>query len=133
MAQSSACCSPCQNPHDGKNELTDGTLTKDSNHWIPVPTAIRAPTPAVAPVVALFVTFGSVDSFVVKYLEDNLQQIARIIFETKSLLFPVPAPVPAPVVTSTPHYEGPRERPLKAWFSNIYQGEMHLECYNFFQ
>ena len=31
------------------------------------------------------------------------------------------------------HYKGPCERPLKAWFLDIYRGKTYLECYNFFQ
>ena len=133
MAQSSACCSPWQNPHNSKNELAGGTPTKGSNRWTPAPAATRAPTPTIAPVVAPLIASGSNNSSVVIYLEDDFQQIVRTILKAKTLLLLAPAPVPALVVAAAPHYKGPRKRPLKTRFPNIYWGKTHLECYNFFQ
>ena len=128
MAQSSACRSPCQNPHDGKDELAGGTPTEGSDRRTPAPAASRAPTPAVAPVIAPLAAFGSADSSVVRYSEDDLQRIFRTVLDSKPL-----APVLAPVIAAAPHYEGPCEKSLKVWFPDIYQGKMHMECYNFFQ
>ena len=126
MARSSARCSPRQNPHDGKDELASGTPTKGSDCRTPAPAALRACTPAVALVVAPLAAFGSADSSVVRYSEDDLQQILKTVLDFRSL-----APVFAPA--AVPHYEGPREKPLKARFPDIYCGKTHLECYNFFQ
>ena len=107
MAQSSARCSPRQNPHNGKYKLAGGTPTEGSNRRTPAPAASCAPTPAIAPVVAPLGASGPADSSVVKYSEDDLQQILRIVLDSRPLV-PVPAPAAAP------HYEGPRERPLEA-------------------
>ena len=128
MAQSSARCSPCQNLHNGKDELAGKTPTKSNNRCTPAPAAIYASTPAVALVVAPLVASSSANSSVVGYLKDDLQQIFRTVLDFKPL-----APVPALVVAAAPHYESPRERPLKAWFPDIYWDKTHLKCYNFFQ
>ena len=111
MARSSARRSPRQNPHDGEDELAGGTSTEGSDRRTPAPAASRTPTPTVASVVAPLATSGSADSSVVRYLEDDLQQILRTVLDFRPL-----APVPAPVVAAAPHYKGPRERPLKARF-----------------
>ena len=126
MAQSFVCRSLCQNPHDGKKKLAGGTPTKKSNCRNSAPTTSRTSTSAVPPVVAPLAAFGSADSFVVRYLKDDLQRIFRTVLNSRPL-----APVLAP--TATPHYKGPRERPLKAWFPDIYWDKTHLECYNFLQ
>ena len=125
MAQSSACRSPCQNLHDGEDKLAGGTPTKGSDRCIPAPAASRALTPAVAPVVTPFAASGSANSSVVRYSEDDLQWILRTVLDFRPL-----APIPAP--SAALHYEGSPERPLKAWFPDIYWGKTHLECYNFF-
>ena len=132
MSQSSVCCNLCQNPHNGKDELAGRTPTKGSDRRTPVSAVTRAFTPAVAPVIALLVVSGPADSSVVRYLEDDLQQIVRTIFEAKLLPPPSPPPVLAPVVAATPHNKGPRERLLKARFLDIEWDKTHLECYNFF-
>ena len=31
------------------------------------------------------------------------------------------------------YYKNPCEKPLKAWFPDVYQGKTHIKCYNFFQ
>ena len=126
MARSSARRSPRQNPHDGEDELAGGTPTEGSDRRTPAPAASRAPTPAVAPVIAPLAASGLANSSVVRYLEDDLQRILRIVLDSRPFT-PVPAPAGAP------HYKGPRERPLKAQFSDIYWGKTHLKCYNFFQ
>ena len=128
MARSSARCNPCQNPHNGKDELAGGTLTKDIDRCAPVPTTTRAFTPAIALVIALFVASGSADFSVVRYLADELQRILKTVLD-----FRPPASVLALVVAATPHYKGPRKRPLKAWFPDIYWDKTHLKCYKFFQ
>ena len=69
----------------------------------------------------------------VRYSDNNLQRIVRTIIETRPFLFLAPAPLPAPFVATAPHYEGPRERSLKARFPDVYQSKTHMECYNFFQ
>ena len=126
MARSSARPSPRQNPHNGKNELAGGTPTEGSDRRTLAPAVTRAFTPAVPPVVTPLATSSSADSSVVKYSEDDLQQILRTVLDFRPL-----SPIPAPA--AAPHYKGPRKRPLKARFPDIYWGKMHLECYNFFQ
>ena len=128
MAQYSACCSPCQNPHDGKNELTGRTPTKGSDRRTPASAATHAFTVAATPVVAPLAASGSADSFVVRYSEDDLQRILRTVLD-----FGLLVPILALVIAAAPYSEKPRKRPLKAWFPNIYWGKTHLECYNFFQ
>ena len=126
MAQSSACCSPRQNCHDGKDRLAGGTSTEENDCWTAVPAASRAPTPAVASNVAPIATSGSANSSVVKYLKDDFQRIFRIVLESR-LVASILAPATAP------HYKGPCERSQKAWFPGIYWDKTHLEFYNFFQ
>ena len=128
MAWSFAYRSPWQNPHNGKDELAGKTPTEGSNCCTPAPAAIRAPTPAAALIIAPLVASGSADSSVIRYSEDDLQQILKTVLDSRSL-----APVLAPVIAAAPHYEGLRERPLKAWFPDIYWSKTHLECSNFFQ
>ena len=98
MAQSFACRSPCQNPHDGKNELTNRTPTKSSNRRTPVPSTTHALTPAVAPAVALFAAFSSTNSSVIRYSMDDLQRILRTVLDFR-LFTLVPAPVIPPLRT----------------------------------
>ena len=133
MAWSFACCNPCQNPHNSKDKLADGTFTKGNNRRTPTPAAIHASTATVAPVIAPLIVSSSINSSVVRYLENNLQQIVRTIFEARVLLLSALAPVSTSVVAAASYYEGPYERLLKAWFPDIYWGKTHLECYNFFQ
>ena len=128
MARSSNCCSPCQDLHDGKDKLANGIPTKESGRRTPASAASRTSTPAVALGVAPLAAFGSANSSVVRYLEDDLQRILKTILDFKH-----PASVPASVVATAPHYEGPHKRPLKAWFPDIYWSKIHLECNNFFQ
>ena len=109
MARSSARYSPCQNPYNGENELVGGTPTEGSDRRTPALATSRAPTPAVAPFVAPLAASGSADSSVVRYLEDDLQRILKIVLDSRPL-----APVPAPIVAAALHYKGPNERPLKA-------------------
>ena len=71
MAQSSAYCSSHQNSYKGEDKLAGGTFIKGSNRRILASAATRALTPAAAPVVALLAAFGSADSSVVRYLEDD--------------------------------------------------------------
>ena len=127
MAQSSARCSPCQNLHNGKDELAGGNSTKGSNHHIPVPATTHALTPAVALFVPPLDFSGSADLSMVVYLEDDLQRILRTVWDSRAS-----APVSAPVVAATSYYEGPREQPPKTWFPDIYRNKTHLEYYNFF-
>ena len=115
MAQSPACCSPCQYPHDGEDELIGGTRNERNNRRTTAPAATYALTPVVASVISLLVASGSADSSMVRYLEDDLQRIIRTVLDSKP-----PAPVPAPVVAAAPHYEGTRKRSLKARFLDVY-------------
>ena len=128
MARSSACYSPCQNLYNSKNKLAGRTPTEGCDRRTPALTATCAPTPAALSVVALFAASGFANSSVVRYSEDDLQQIFRAVLDSRPS-----APVLALVVAAAPYSEGPRERPLKAWFPDIYRGKTHLECYNFFQ
>ena len=97
-----------------------------------LPTAIRALTLIVAPVITSLMSSGSANSYMVRYLEDNLQRIVKTILKSRPLYSPASAPVPAFVLVAAPYYEGPRKRPLKTRFLDIYWGQTHLECYNFF-
>ena len=134
MAWSFACRNPCQNPlFDGEDKLASRTFTEDSNCCTPAPAARRDPTPVVRPVVAPLVAFGSADSFVMRYLKDNLQQIVKTIFKARPLPPLAPALVPAPVVAVAPQYEGRCKRLLNAGFLDIYWDKTHLKYYNFFQ
>ena len=72
MARSFACRSFCHNPYNGKDDLAGRTPIKGSDRFTPAPTTTLAPPPAVALVVASVVTFGSANSSVVRYLEDDL-------------------------------------------------------------
>ena len=109
MVRSSASCSLCQNPHDGKNELAGGTPTEGSNRHPPAPVVIHALIPAVALGVAPLAASGSANSSVVRYLEDDLQRILRTVLD-----FRPSTPVLAHVVAAALHSEGPHEWPLKA-------------------
>ena len=77
MAQSSAYCNPCQNSHNGKDELAGGTPTEDSDRCTPAPTATRAFTPAVTPVIARLVASGSADLSRVRYLMMTSNRLSR--------------------------------------------------------
>ena len=127
MAQSSARRNLCQNPHGGKDKLAGGTSSKDNDRRTPAFAATRALTPATIPVIAPLAAFGSVDSSMVRYSEDDLQRILKTVLDSRPLVS-----IPAPVVAGAPHSEGPREWPLKVWFLDIYWGKTHLEFYNFF-
>ena len=72
MAQSFAHCSPCQNPHNGKDKLASGTPTKGSNRRTPAPAVTHASSPAAVPVVAPLATSGFADFSVIRYSEDDL-------------------------------------------------------------
>ena len=133
MAWFLACRNPHQNPlFDGKDELAGATPTKSSDRRISASVVIRTFIPAFVLVVASLAASGSANSSVIRYSKDDLQRIIKTIFEARPLSLSVFVPVPAPVVTAAPHYEGPCERPLKAWFPDIYWCKTHLECYNFF-
>ena len=134
MAWSFACCTPSQNLlFGGKDKLAGGTCTKGNNCCTFASAATHASIPAVVCVIALLVPFGSANSFVVRYLEDDHLRIVRTIFEARPLLLSALVSVPAFVVSTALHYEGPRERPVKARFLHVYWGKTHIKCYNFFQ
>ena len=133
MTRFSACQSPRQNPHDGKDEFAGGNFTEGSDRRTPPSAATHASIPFVTPIIAPLAASGSANSFVIRYLKDDLQRIVKTIFEGRPLFLPAPASVLAPVVAATPQYEGPRERLLKARFQDIYWSKTHLKCYNFFQ
>ena len=128
MAQSSTCYSSCQNSYDGKDKLTGRISTKGNKPWTLASAAIHAPTPTAASIVALLAASGFADSSMVRYSEDEPQQIFRAVLDFRPL-----APFPTLGVTTAPHSKKPRERLLKAWFPDIYWGKTHLEYYNFFQ
>ena len=117
-----------QNPYDGKNKLAGGIRNESNNRCTPASAATRTLILTITPVIIPLVASGSANSFVVRYLEDDLQWILRTVLD-----FRPPAPVPAPIVAAAQYYEGPRKRPLKDWFLDIYWDKTHLECYNFFQ
>ena len=115
MARSSACRSPRQNPHDGKDKLAGGTLTEGSSRCTLAPAAIRVPTLAALPVIALLAASDSADSSVVRYWEDDFQRILGTVLDSIP-----PALVLTLVVAAAPHSKGPCEQPLKTRFPDIY-------------
>ena len=126
MAQSCACSSPSHTFHNYKDELAGGTFTKDSNCCTLVSAASSVLTSAIVPVIAPLVAFGSADSSVVKYLEDDLQWILRTVLVSRPSFL-----VLALIVAVAPRYEGLFERPLKAWFPNIYWDKNPLRVLQF--
>ena len=102
MAQSSFCCSPCQNPHNGKDKLAGRTPTKGSDYRTLAPATTRASTHIVSPVVTPLIASGFADSSVVRYLEDDLQRILSTVLDSRPS-----ASVPPPVVTAAPYYKNP--------------------------
>ena len=136
MARFFTCCSPGQNsPFNGKDKLASGIPTKDSNCCTPAPVASYVSTPVIVlvPIVPPLIISGSANSSVVKYLKDKLQRIVKTILKARPLSLPPTIPVPAPFVAAAPHYKGPHEWPLKAWFSDISWDKTYLKWYNFFQ
>ena len=59
-----------------------------------------------------------------KYSEDDLQRILKAVLEAWA---PVPAPVPAFVISEVPR------KKLKARYPNVYRGKSHMDYYNFCQ
>ena len=87
----------------------------------------RAPTPAPTPALAPPLVHAPVDAnATVGYSEADLQRILRTILEASSL-----APALASQLLVLSH--GPRKRPLKARFPELYRGKTYMECYNFIQ
>ena len=87
------------------------------------PTILRAPTPTL-----IFGPF--IDSalfYIAKYLKDELQQIFKIVLNSRlSQAF-----ASAPVVAL--YYDDLCKRLLKAWFPDVYCNKTHMEYCNFFQ
>ena len=126
MARPPARRSPCRNPPPtGKDEPAGPAPTEGSDTYTPAPAVSRAPTPAPAPAPAPPLAPAPVDAdATVRYSEADLQRILRTVLEARPL---APAPAPQPLVFP----DGPRERPLKARFPELYRGKTHMECYNF--
>ena len=111
MAGTRACRSPCRNflPAN-KDKLAGAALTKGSNTATPTPVVSCTPTPALAtaPTIAPSSNNKLFKQFMKAYLE------AQIIGQTK--------------VDSKP-----RKQSLKAWFPDLYYGNLHMDCYQFCQ
>ena len=93
------------------------------------PTGLSGPKPPVTNALAA--------TSVLKYSEDDLQRILKVVLEAKA---PVPAPVPfsAPVPAPAPALvlapivtEAPRKK-LKARSLDVYREKSHMDCYNFY-
>ena len=118
MAQSFACPTFLQNPlFGGKDELAGVISTKGNNIFAILRARISAATPLII----------SALSFVLRYIEDDLQQILKTVLDFRSSAL-LPAPAPAPQ-----QYKSSYERPLKARFPGVYWDKIYLESYNFFQ
>ena len=126
MARTPAPCSPCRNPPPtGKDELAGPAPTERCDTYTPALAVSRAPTPAPAPAPAPPLASAPVDAnTTVRYLEADLQRILRTVLEARPL---TPVSGRQPLVFP----DGPRERPLKARFPELYCGKTHMECYNF--
>ena len=99
--------SPCQNTCPaGENELTGAAPTKRSSTLTPTPTVSRASIPA--PVIVPFLNKELFKQFIKAYLEAQ-----------------VPAQI-APEIDPKPC-----KQPLKAWFSDFYYANLHMDCYQF--
>ena len=128
MARPPARRSPRRNPPPtGEDEPAGPAPTEGSDIYTPAPAVSRALTPAPAPAPAPLLAPVPVDAnATVRYSEADLQRIFRTVLEARPL---APAPAPQPLVFP----DGPRERPLKARFPELYRGKTHMECYNFIQ
>ena len=126
MARPSTCHSLCRNLSlTGKNEPAGPAPTEGSNTYTPAPAVSRALTPAPAPAPALPLALAPIDAdATVRYSEADLKQIFKTVLEARPL---APAPAPQPLLFS----DGPRKRPLKAKFPELYCGKTYMECYNF--
>ena len=128
MARLLACRSPCRNPPlTGEDEPADPAPTEDSDTYIPALTVSRAQTPAPAPILAPPLALAPVDAnATVRYSKADLQRIFKTVLEARPL---APTPAPQPLVFP----DGPRKKPLKARFLELYCGKIHMECDNFIQ
>ena len=128
MGRSPARRSPCRNPPPtGKDEPAGLALTEGNDTYTLALAMSHATTPAPAPPLAPLLAPAPVDAnATVRYSEADLQRIFRTVLEVRPL---APAPAPQPLVFP----DGPRERPLKARFPELYRGKTHMECYNFIQ
>ena len=111
MAKLSACRSPCRNSFlTGEDRFAGAAPTEGSGTPTPTPVLSRAPTPA--PATASAVT-PSLDNklfkqFMKAYLE--AQMPGRIVVDSEAC-----------------------KQPLKAWFPDLYYGNLHMDCYWFCQ
>ena len=120
MAWSSACRTFFQNLFfGGKDKLVGAAPFKGNNTC----TMLCTPTPTAS--VALPVVFAL--SFIVRYLEDDLQPIFNTVLEFR------PCVSPLTFALAFLQYKSPSEKPLKAWFSDAYWDKTHLKYYNYLQ
>ena len=125
MAEPRACQSPCRNFLPvGKDEFTGAAPravpTNDSGTLTLTPVVLGAPTPAPVPPPALA-------KLVAKYTDADLQRATKLaikLFVQDQQQAQSQAAPPAPK---------PRERPLKAWFPDLYYDNLHMDCYRFCQ
>ena len=124
MARPPTCHNPCRNsPPTGEDKPAGPARTEDSDTYTSALAVSCAPIPAPPATFILALAPAAVDSMV-RYLEADLQQILRIILETRPL-----AIVPQSLVFP----DGPCKRPLKARFPELYYSKTHIRCYNFIQ
>ena len=101
--------SPCQNSSPaGKDKFVSTARTEGSNTLIPTPAVLRARTPALA--IALFSDNKLFKQFMKAYLKTQVQ--AWIVAEID----------PKPCKQS-----------FKAWFSDFYYDNLHMDCHQFCQ
>ena len=111
MAWLFTCCSSCQNPPPpGKDKLTDAALTEGSGIFIPILVVLRAPTPA--PIISSTITLFSNNKLFKQFMKAYLE--SQVPGQTK--LDPEPC-----------------KQPFKAWFPDLYYGNLYMDCDQFCQ
>ena len=111
MAGPRACCSPRRNLSlTSKDELAGAAPTEGSGTPISTPVVFRAPTLALAtaPAVAPSLDNELFKQFMKAYLETQVP--GRIEVDPE-----------------------PCKQPLKAWFPDLFYGNLHIDCYRFCQ
>ena len=126
MARSLACCSSCRKPPStGEDELAGAapglapTEGSDTSTLAPAASRVPTPTPSDAPVAA----------------PSSALAIAATALSSDNELFKqfIKAYLEAQVPSQTEIDREPRKQPLKAQFSDLYYGNLHMDCYQFCQ
>lgn len=114
-------------PPVGKDELAGGAPwapTKSNSTPISIPAASWAPTPTPTQTPAPTQAFAQAPGPPGLYMDADLQKATKLALD----LF-VKGQEHGQLQANT----APQERPLKARFSNLYYGNLHLNCYRFCQ